>query len=271
MSPQSHQNAPLILRILARLGYAARGTIYLVIGSLALLQAIGEGGKSTDSKGAVKELLSVPFGVVLVWLLFGGLIGYSIWRLVQSLFNADNHKHNLKGYTIRGALLISALTHAALAYYAYSLVSSFGDGGSGGSSPSGIVSILLDLPGGFLIVAIIGITIVSAGIAHYYKAYRKTYEKHFEPHNLPIPQLTRICQIGLGARGTVFILIGILFLTASFRSNPSKAGGLEAAMQTLQSQALGNVLLGSLAIGLLFFATYSFTEACLRRIRSPES
>lgn len=120
-------------------------------------------------------------------------------------------------------------------------------------------------------VMIIGLIIASAGIAHFYKAYKKLYEKHFEKSHLPSKTLTRICQWGLGARGTVFILIGILFLTAGFKSNASKAGGVESAMQSLQSQVFGSILLGTLAVGLLFFATYCFTEAYARRIQSPRS
>jgi hypothetical protein len=42
----------------AQLGYSARGVIYLVIGGLALLAALGErGGQTTNSKGAILKIL----------------------------------------------------------------------------------------------------------------------------------------------------------------------------------------------------------------------
>ena len=49
---------------LARLGYVARGAVYLIIGGLAFLAAIGSGGRATDSKGALQALLEAPFGGV---------------------------------------------------------------------------------------------------------------------------------------------------------------------------------------------------------------
>ena len=45
------------LELLARLGYAARGIVNLLIGLPALLAAIGRGGGTTGSKGAMQTLL----------------------------------------------------------------------------------------------------------------------------------------------------------------------------------------------------------------------
>ena len=50
------------LELLARLGYAARGIVNLLIGLLALLAAFGRGGGTTGSKGALQTLLFQPLG-----------------------------------------------------------------------------------------------------------------------------------------------------------------------------------------------------------------
>jgi len=45
-----------IVEIMARLGYAARGLIYFVMGLLALLLAFQKGGKTTDQQGAIATI-----------------------------------------------------------------------------------------------------------------------------------------------------------------------------------------------------------------------
>jgi hypothetical protein len=47
---------------LARSGYAAHGCVYVIMGGLAVLAALGAGGQTTGAKGALAALLSQPFG-----------------------------------------------------------------------------------------------------------------------------------------------------------------------------------------------------------------
>ena len=73
---------------LARLGYVAKGVVYLVIGFLALCEALG-GGKTADPGGAMKIIGSQPFGGVMLALLAVGLACYALWKLVQGVLDAD--------------------------------------------------------------------------------------------------------------------------------------------------------------------------------------
>ena len=51
---------------LARLGYAVKDVVYLIIGILAVQLALGTGGKATDQAGALHTISQQPFGKFLL-------------------------------------------------------------------------------------------------------------------------------------------------------------------------------------------------------------
>jgi hypothetical protein len=53
--------APWIER-LARVGYTAKGILYITIGYLAAEAALGAGGRVTDTRGALSEVKSATLG-----------------------------------------------------------------------------------------------------------------------------------------------------------------------------------------------------------------
>src|SRR3954447_9044474 len=69
---------------LGRLGFAARGFVYIMLGVLATRAAFGVGGKVTDKQGAVQEMEKLPFGTFVLWVVGIGLLGYIGWRFAQA-------------------------------------------------------------------------------------------------------------------------------------------------------------------------------------------
>ena len=55
---------PWVLR-LARLGYASKGVVYLLVAWIAVQAALGNGG-TTGSRGALAFLIDKPFGKLLL-------------------------------------------------------------------------------------------------------------------------------------------------------------------------------------------------------------
>src|SRR4051812_33891803 len=78
-------NSPVIDR-LARAGYAARGTTYLLMGWIALQLALGHHpAQQANQKGAFQELAQQPDGPVLLWVLVVGLACYALYRLADAI------------------------------------------------------------------------------------------------------------------------------------------------------------------------------------------
>src|SRR5215467_4385974 len=74
-------------RALARVGLAARGVLYILIGWIAILVAFGQtSGNQANQAGALELLARQPLGLVLLWLLGIGFAGYALWRFSEAAF-----------------------------------------------------------------------------------------------------------------------------------------------------------------------------------------
>src|SRR5690242_21653035 len=71
---------------LARAGLTARGVIYILVGGVAVLGALGHSSREADQQGALHLLAGKSYGLVSLWLLGIGFAGYALWRLSEAAF-----------------------------------------------------------------------------------------------------------------------------------------------------------------------------------------
>ena len=71
---------------LARSGLTARGFIYILVGWVAVLVALGRSSREADQQGALHLLAGKSYGEVSLWLLGIGFAGYALWRLSEAAF-----------------------------------------------------------------------------------------------------------------------------------------------------------------------------------------
>lgn len=99
------------LELLARLGFAAKGFLYGVVGLLAFLAAIGEGGRITDTNGALRAIVSQPFGHTMLLILAIGLFGYAAWRTLEGIVDSEGRGDALKDLAVRASYVVRGLLH----------------------------------------------------------------------------------------------------------------------------------------------------------------
>jgi hypothetical protein len=247
---------------LARLGLAARATVYLVIGILALLAAQGARGQDVDQQGALEELVSHSYGKALVGLLAVGFLGYAIWRLAEAATGVtgepDGTGPRVKS-AVRGAIYL-VLTFTAVSVLV-------GAGQSQSEKQSSLTAEALQWPGGRVLVALVGLVIAGAGIAMVVEGWTLKFMRFFRavPANIrrTVVHLGRVGTIG---RGAVFSVVGLLVVSAAWTLDPDKAGGLDTAFRTLLSQPYGKVLGIVMALALIAFGVYGYAEARWRKV-----
>lgn len=251
----------------ARVGYAAKGVVYTIIGVLAVQAAFTSGGQTTGAKGAIQQIASAPFGQVLLIATALGLACYALWRLVMAAMNPTGES-GAKGAVKRTGYAASGIVNLALAYFAARLV--WGTGGGGGTSEQALTARLMSEPYGLWIVGIIGTVIISVGLYHFYRAYTAKFMRKYG-HTMSGRQrrwARRIGRLGLSARGLAFCMIGAFFVEAAVRRNPDAAGGLGQAFRALLRQPYGPWLLGVVAIGFICYGIYCFSSARYRRFQT---
>lgn len=161
MTQQLTRHPTVWIERLARFGYASKGVVYGIVGLLAAQAASGEGGKTTDTRGALRTILTQPFGKVLLSLVAIGLMGYVLWRFVETIKDPDNKGKDAKGLAQRLGYAVNGLIYAGLAFSAISLVLGSGSGSS--NSTEDWTAILLSQPFGQWLVGTVGAFVIGLG------------------------------------------------------------------------------------------------------------
>ncbi|HYF53677.1 MAG TPA: DUF1206 domain-containing protein [Salinarimonas sp.] len=259
------------LETAARLGFGARGVVYALVGGLALLAAIGAGGSTGGSRGALLTLLDQPFGRVMLGAVGVGLAFFALWQGLAALTDADRHGASGKGLARRIGQGISCAIYAGLALWALGLA--LGGGGGGGSEDAAArdwTAWLLAKPFGRWLVGLVGLALAGTGLAWIAKGWRGDVLER-----LALPPGARrwalpMGRAGFAARGVVFVIIGGFVGLAAWRGSSRAVRGLGGALDALAAQPYGSALLGTVAAGLLAFGLFGLVQARYRRIDAPD-
>lgn len=247
-----------------RIGIGAYGLTHVLIAVLATQVAFGDAGERTDQSGAFAALADDPLGLALLWVLAVGFAAVVGWRAFEALRGFSWESERRRTLLRRAGSAGKAIVFAVLLVLAVSTAL----GGGGGSGGQGATAGVLGLPGGQVIVALIGIGIVVAGGFTVWNGWQK---KFLEDLSLPADQrvrttAVRIGQIGFIAKGLALALVGVLVVAAALSFDPQKASGLDVALKTLAAQPFGPWLLLATALGLLAYGVFCFVDARYHRI-----
>jgi hypothetical protein len=256
-------NSPAV-RALARAGLVARGIIYVLIGWVAILVAVGQSSREADQEGALQMLAGKPYGMVSLWLLGIGFVGYALWRFSEAAYGVTGEEN---GAGPRLKSLLRGLVYAGLAYLTFQVIS--GAHSNEAAKQQDVTASVMHHAGGRWLVGIVGLIVVIAGVALIAQGIRRRFMRYLETSRMS-PRARRIVEwlgvIGTVARGVVFALVGVLVIDAAVTYSPSKAGGVDKALLTLRNQPFGEFLLLLAAAGFIIFGIYGLCEARWRRV-----
>jgi hypothetical protein len=252
-----------VAHFLARAGLTARGVIYILVGWVAVLVALGHSSREADQRGALQLLAGKPYGIVLLWLLGIGFAAYALWRLSEAAFGVTGEP----GAGPRFKSLARAVIYAGLSYLTFTVISGTSKSQSG--QQQDITASAMHHPAGRWLVGIVGLVIVVCGIALVVEGARKKFMKHLQTAKMS-PRTRRVVRLlgmtGTIARGLVFALVGVLVVDAAITHRASQSGGIDKVLLTLRGQPLGEFLMLLAGLGLLVFGIYGLCEARWRKV-----
>jgi hypothetical protein len=254
------------VRRAVRVGYAAKGIIYLLIGTLALRLAIGDGGQLTDSSGALRTIVQQPFGRVLLAIAGVGILAYAGWEITEGLADPKRTGSSPGALMSRGLTILKGAVYGLVGVQALRMLMG---GGSSSRDADDYARTAMEFPlGGFLLVAV-GLGVAAYGVSQVVAAWKGDVGEDLDAGQLRSDGtgwLVHVGRAGIGARGAILVLVGGALARAGFDERPSEASSMPEAMSTLLSQPYGHWLLASVAGGLICYGLFQVLHARYARL-----
>jgi Domain of Unknown Function (DUF1206) len=255
------------LELLERLGYVVRGTLYAVMGLLALKIVLSvAGGQATDLTGSLVVLVSNPFGKLVLIVVAIGLAAYSLWGFTRAIYDPLHRGTDASGYMARLGFVSSALSYAAIVFFAIQLLA--GSGATTNDGTKNTISSVLTHPAGGALTILIGLVVIGVALGQFVESYRATFARDLKGAEMSARTrdvAVKLGRFGMFARGVIFLIIGWFVVQAGIHHDPSQTQGFSGAFVFLLAQPFGRILLGIVALGFVSLGLHSF--ACARWIR----
>ena len=230
-SPIASELRPWVARTV-RVGYAAKGLIYLLIGTLAFRLAAGlGGGRIVDPTGALRVIVRQPFGSILIAVLAIGILAYAGWQFVEAIWDTRGKGGGWRGWSKRALTLIKGAAYGTVGWQATRML--FGKRGS--QNIDAVVADVISVPLGGVFLFLVGVGITVYGIFEIKDAWHARFGEDLDSRRLRREAggwAIQLGRIGNGARGVILTIIGTA-LVAAVERDPSEAGGIADALGTL--------------------------------------
>lgn len=242
---------------IARAGYAVSGALHIVLGVLIARVALGSNEEASSGE-ALSTLGETTFGAATLWAAVIALGALATWRFADALRPHDDAQDRVKA-------LAQAIVYVGLAILAGS--AALGASSGGDDRAQGVVSTVLDWPGGQALVGATAAGILIAGVVHIVNGARSTFMERLKalpPKGEPI--MRRLGMAGYIAKGIALIVVGLLFGSAAINADSEDAAGLDGALKSLLDLPGGAIIVVIVGLGFAAYGLHSLVRARYARM-----
>ena len=271
LTGRSMPSIQTLLEWAARLGYGARGFVYFNVGLVALLAAMDLTGDSLGAGGIIELTAQQPFGRVWLTLLGVGLWMFVLWRVLQSVADADHEGWSPRAIGMRAGQALSGVFYGVLASSVFELMDEVGevDADDGGAEAQQQATTVMDMPYGDWLLIGAGLFILAMGVGNIIKGVTGEFADSLACDRKTCRRVVPLARAGYAARGFAYLPMGMFVVLAGWRTRAEEARSFGASLELLEAQPFGSWIVGFTALGIMAFGAFALVEARWRRIRMP--
>ena len=253
-------------RPLARIGCVSIGTVYVLVGALALLALSGRLIEAADEERLVQLLLSIPGGALLIWGIVLGTSAYVVWRVIEVVSDPYDFGASWRGLLQRALLASSAIGYGLIALTTARIAVGPGNGGRDAAEEQQqlMIAEVLGWPGGELLIGLAGAVLAVVGLGQFVLVARRGYatEIRIEPQTEFGERVTHfLAWYGYSARGVILCVLAWFLLDGAISSDPKAVGDTDTAFDFIGGGTLGDSAFAIVALGTIAYGVFMYVNA----------
>jgi hypothetical protein len=259
MPPRAGSGA---VTLMGRLGYAARGIVYFLVGASALITAIRPEHRPAGPTEALQLQHGHPIGAVFLLAVAFGLACLAAWFTVAGLTSARRagardwwHGVGMLGDAVVYIGFMIDVAGVALGLWH----------GDGERSVQSWTAWLLAQQYGRLLAGFAGTALLVGGIGFLVWGLTGNVDREvaLPPEHKRV--IRPIARYGIAGRGAAVALAGGFLLAAAIYGNPREAHEMGGVLAALRGVTYGRVLIGLLGLAFIGSSLFDFVGAFYRR------
>ena len=262
---------------LGRVGWLAKGIVYLLAGALALVvvtRSFGwtnaaTGHKEASPTGAIKEVAQSSGGPLLLVALGVGMFLYAAWRVGTAILPGST---DAEGLATRVGYGVSAILYTTFGITAISLARSRAAKVNGNKTVSDMTSRLMQHTPGRWAIGIVGVVVIGAGIYRVVKGLKSDVTADIDMSGMSPERrrwTRRLGAVGEIGRGIAMGLIGFFLVRAAVTFKAAEATGLDGALRRLALESWGVLVVAIVGLGLIAYGLHCVGTFTRRRLQAP--
>ena len=239
-----------------RAGLVCYGVMHLLLAFLAAKLALAGQG-SPSAQNAMSQLAQNTAGRVVLFVVAVGFLALAVWQLVETI-GGHRTSEDKKRVAKRIGSGVRTVVFVVLAISAFHLATSSSSSSGGTDS---MTARLLSMPGGQVVVALIGVGVLVAAGALGVAAVTGSFTEKLTPGGQHGPLGAAIVwsgRIGYGGKAIALAVVGALFVWAGWTHDPKKSAGLGQALHQVLQEPFGRGIVMVIAVGIACFGVFCF-------------